>query len=103
LSRIVRRREAAARGSYSLVAQISEPDRCARLTPRELSLGTSICASALAAMAASSPLMSAGSAQQRFTTATSLNCRYIGAISHSCQSDATWREGLSSYHGSNGG
>jgi hypothetical protein len=30
----------------------------------------------------------------------------VGAISHRCytfQSDATWREGLSTYHGSNGG
>jgi hypothetical protein len=34
------------------------------------------------------------------------NCRVVGAISHRCytfQSDATWREGLSTYHGSNGG
>jgi nicotinic acid phosphoribosyltransferase len=34
------------------------------------------------------------------------NCTVVGAISHRCytfQSDATWREGLSTYHGSNGG
>jgi hypothetical protein len=34
------------------------------------------------------------------------NCKVVGAISHRCytfQSDATWREGLSTYHGSNGG
>ena len=34
------------------------------------------------------------------------NCRVVGAISHRCytfQSDATWREGLAQYHGSNGG
>jgi hypothetical protein len=71
-----------------------------------MSLKTSICAIALAAMAASSPLMSAASAQQRFANATNLDCRYIGAVSHRCytfQSDANWREGLSSYHGSQGG
>jgi hypothetical protein len=34
------------------------------------------------------------------------DCKVVGAISHRCytfQSDATWREGLSTYHGSNGG
>jgi len=33
-------------------------------------------------------------------------CRIVGAISHRCytfHSDATWREGLPDYHGSNGG
>jgi hypothetical protein len=38
--------------------------------------------------------------------AADLDCRVVGAISHRCytfQSDATWREGLSQYHGSNGG
>jgi hypothetical protein len=70
-----------------------------------MSLKTTVCAVALAAMAASLPLMSAASAQQRLTSATNPYCRYVGAISHRCyyfQSDATWREGLSSYHGSNG-
>lgn len=35
-----------------------------------------------------------------------LNCRVVGAISHRCytfHSDATWREGLPDYHGSQGG
>jgi hypothetical protein len=71
-----------------------------------MSLKASFCAVALAATAASLPLMSAASAQQRFTSPTELSCRYVGAVSHRCyyfQSDATWREGLSSYHGSNGG
>jgi hypothetical protein len=34
-----------------------------------------------------------------------VNCRVVGAISHRCytfHSDATWREGLSDYFGSNG-
>jgi hypothetical protein len=33
-------------------------------------------------------------------------CRIVGAISHRCytfHSDATWREGLSDYHGASGG
>jgi len=71
-----------------------------------MSIKASVCAVALAAMAASSPLMSSASAQQRFTSATNPYCRYVGAISHRCyyfQSDATWREGLSSYHGTQGG
>jgi len=32
-------------------------------------------------------------------------CRVVGAVSHRCyyfHSDATWREGLADYHGSNG-
>ena len=35
-----------------------------------------------------------------------VDCGVVGAISHRCyafHSDATWREGLSDYHGSNGG
>jgi hypothetical protein len=71
-----------------------------------MSLKTSLFAIALAATAASLPLVSTASAQPRFTSPTDLSCRYVGAVSHRCyyfQSDATWREGLSSYHGSNGG
>jgi len=50
--------------------------------------------------------MSVAFAQQRVPAAAGHQCKIVGAISHRCytfHSDATWREGLSDYHGSNGG
>jgi hypothetical protein len=54
------------------------------------------------------PWMSAAQAQQRVAAASSAakQCAIVGAISHRCyafHSDATWREGLPDFHGSNGG
>ena len=58
-------------------------------------------------------LMPAARAQQRpnaqpahWSTYPASQCRIVGAISHRCyafHSDAAWREGLTDYHGSNGG
>ncbi len=61
---------------------------------------------ALAAAAFSLPLASGAQAQQPAVTDQASQCRIVGAISHRCytfHSDATWREGLSDYHGANGG
>jgi hypothetical protein len=59
------------------------------------------------AVATLSPsLITSASARQWSTNATGLNCRIVGAVSHRCyafHSDATWREGLADYSGSNGG
>jgi hypothetical protein len=51
------------------------------------------------------PVISAAQAQQAHAKPMS-QCKIVGAISHRCysfHSDATWREGLSDYHGSSGG
>ena len=76
-------------------------------------LKISIRVAALAAAIAvlSSPLALAAPAHKRHVAETGvqtsdLTCRYVGAISHRCytfHSDATWREGMPDYHGSNGG
>ena len=74
-----------------------------------MSLKISACVVALAAATAafSSSFALAASGHKHFVVATdSLSCRYVGAISHRCytfHSDATWREGMPDYHGSNGG
>jgi hypothetical protein len=60
---------------------------------------------ALAATALSSTPMSVAQAEQG-SAHPAAQCRIVGAISHRCyafQSDATWREGLVDYRGSNGG
>ncbi len=63
----------------------------------------------VAVVALSLPLTSVAWAAQQMRAhhvPTVTQCRIVGAISHRCytfHSDATWREGLSDYHGSNGG
>jgi hypothetical protein len=60
---------------------------------------------AVTAATFSLPLVSIAQAQQS-AAYRAAQCRVVGAISHRCytfHSDATWREGLSDYHGSNGG
>jgi hypothetical protein len=71
---------------------------------------------AIVAAFVSLPLMSVAQAQQSGASQTKywklsnaaarsgVKCKVFGAISHRCytfDSDATWREGLSDYHGSN--
>ena len=53
------------------------------------------------------PLTSVAHAQQaEVPNWQATQCRILGAISHRCyafHSDAAWREGLTDYHGGNGG
>lgn len=70
-----------------------------------MSLKISSCLVALvtAFVMLSPSLVTSAAAQQSIASAP---CRIIGAVSHRCyafHSDATWREGLADYHGSNGG
>jgi len=72
-----------------------------------LKISAGVVALAAAISVVSSPLALAAPVHKKVVAApTNLDCRYIGAISHRCytfRSDATWREGLPDYHGSNGG
>ena len=60
----------------------------------------------IAAAALSLPAISSALAAERNIVRNSTEqCQIVGAISHRClnfDSDATWREGLADYHGSNG-
>jgi hypothetical protein len=70
------------------------------LNIRKSALAAAGLATALATL--TPPLTSAAFAQQP----ANQQCRIVGAISHRCytfHSDATWREGLSDFHGDNGG
>ena len=72
-----------------------------------LKISTGAAALAVAVSVSVSPLASAAPQKLRvIQTVDPLSCRYVGAISHRCytfHSDATWREGMPDYHGSNGG
>ena len=61
----------------------------------------------IAAAALSLPAISSAPAAERTGVGSATEqCQIVGAISHRClsfDSDATWPEGLSDYHGSNGG
>ena len=61
----------------------------------------------IAAAALSLPALSSALAAERTAVRDATEqCRIVGTISHRClsfDSDATWPEGLTDYHGSNGG